>query len=141
MDHIWWASGRLKISVGLKMRSQLSHTLFHLSVATLYVQKEKQHPSWWKIQIQYRLNEVPFRVLQIDSKYLQISKISIIKHWSPLWPSVLPISAFNPSSLAINKTLHTLHDADVHNILTNYSHMGISSLCFNVLKVPVCCNF
>ena len=38
MDHIWWASGRLKISVGHKMRSQLSHTLFHLSVATLYVQ-------------------------------------------------------------------------------------------------------
>ncbi len=37
MDHIWWASGRLKISVGHKMRSQLSYTLFHLSVATLYI--------------------------------------------------------------------------------------------------------
>ena len=37
MDHIWWASSRLKKSAGLKMRSQLNHTLFHLSVATLYI--------------------------------------------------------------------------------------------------------
>ena len=29
MDHILWASSRLKKSVGLKMRSQLNHTLFH----------------------------------------------------------------------------------------------------------------
>ena len=35
MDHIWWASSMLKKSAGHKMRSQLNHTLFHLSVATL----------------------------------------------------------------------------------------------------------
>ena len=29
MDHIWWASSRLKKSAGLKMKSQLSNTLFH----------------------------------------------------------------------------------------------------------------
>ena len=29
MDHIWWASSRLKNSARLKMRSQLNHTLYH----------------------------------------------------------------------------------------------------------------
>ena len=32
MDHIWYASSRLKKSSEVKLRSQLSHTLFHLFV-------------------------------------------------------------------------------------------------------------
>ena len=38
MDHTWWAPNRLKKSPRFKMRSQLSLTLFHSFIVTLYVQ-------------------------------------------------------------------------------------------------------
>ena len=37
MDHIWWAPSRLNKSPRFKMRSQLSHTLFHSLIVTLYI--------------------------------------------------------------------------------------------------------
>ena len=39
MDHIWWAPSRLNKSPRFKMRSQLSHTLFHSLIVTLYSYK------------------------------------------------------------------------------------------------------